>query len=82
MITGLESDGTQDEMVNIYKLFLLGSENMGSKLVVTAHSQLKAVMQVLKQTPTCLDQVQKIEMEIYEDGMLECAIQVILNMIL
>jgi hypothetical protein len=51
-------------------MFLLGSENYERKLAVGSDTQLEVMLNVLQNNSTCLDKVEKIEMELYKPNMM------------
>lgn len=71
-----ESDKNQTELLNLFRLFLLTSENYDKKLAVGSDAQLAVMLHVLKNSPTCLDKLEKIEMELYKPGIMGTILEV------
>jgi len=54
----------KDEPLNIYKMFLLGSENLNETLTVTDRRQLRAIDEVLEEDSSCLNKLKKLEIDL------------------
>jgi hypothetical protein len=66
----------QSELLNLFRMFLLGSGNYERKLAVASDSQLEVMLDVLQNSSTCLDKLEKIEMELYKPNMMGKILQV------
>lgn len=72
----LDSSGSQSELLNLYRLFLLGSGKYERKLAIESEAQLTILLSVLQNNPTCLDKLEQIEMNLKKPEMLVSFVEV------
>jgi hypothetical protein len=58
------------ELLKLFSMFLLGSSKKTKLNIASDNHQLDAVLDVLKNNPTCFEKLEEIEVDIYDLNML------------
>lgn len=71
----MSRDGSQAEMRNLYKLYLLGAKKCHI-LFIRTRELLDTALETIKVHPECGKHIEKMHLEIYQMDMLKNAIKV------